>query len=138
MSKFIELPTNVWNEVLYWEVEPKRINHHDRDNISFNGDHGYTLLSDDLLLMGGLSCLEYHIFINLYPEKSDLVDALMSNIPFIICGPGGPTQKQKDMETTPPKLDESAPIEYLDQPKVLEAILSLEKKGHITIIRNKS
>ncbi len=140
MNNIIHLSDDVWSEIGSWKVAPKGVKHLDHSSISFNHDDRdtYMLFSESLLETNGLSCLEFHILIKLFREGNDIQDLFMLDFPFLICGSEGLTQEQLDAEPPEATLYESAPLEYLDQPKVLEAILNLEKKGLIIISRDKS
>lgn len=133
MSHLIELSDETWNKVSDWNVTPKLQSSLDRDYMTFNHDdrNGYLLISEQLMEIQGLNCLEFHIFIHLQRDQSNLETILMLDLPIFI---GTPTTKQ-EAEMAATTLFAGAPPEYLDQPKVLEAVLSLESKGLIVIER---
>lgn len=137
MTNLIMLPDEVWNEVSYWTITPKQERPLDRNFISLNHNDrdSYVLMSEDLMNAGGLTCLEYHIYLHLYPEDNTAEQIFMLDVPFLICGPGGPTPEQEAAEMPEVRLTECAPVDYQDQPKVFEALLSLESKGYINIER---
>lgn len=140
MRKFIRIPDETWCDVGYWLISPKSNNGLDRNFITLNHDerNGYILISENLMNASGLTCLEHHILLNLSPEENEAEHVFMLEVPFLICGPDGPTKEQQEADVPEITISQSAPLDYLDQPKVLEALLSLEKKGHIVISREQA
>lgn len=138
MRNFKPLSDEVWSDVFGWLITPQRLAALDRSYMTFNHDdhNGYVLISENLMETAGLSCLEFHIYIRLGLGENEMQSVLMLDLPFIICGPGGPSNRQLETEAPETKLFESAPLEYLNQQNVLDAILSLEAKGLIIIERN--
>ncbi len=137
MSKLLRLSEDVWENIWHWNIIPigKSSLDHNYISLNHNDAYGYKLISEQMLSQKSLNCLEFHILINLHFEENSMENVLMLDVPFMVCGMGGPTEEQLAAEAPEITLYDSAPIEYLDQPKVLEAILSLEKKGHIKICR---
>lgn len=138
MSELKLLPDEIWSKVGYWTFKLNTTSTLDRNFINFNHDDrsGYMLVSEDLLERPGLTCLEFHILIRIRASGNEAEEMFMLDIPFMICGPSGPTQAQLDAKMPDVTLCESAPIDYLDQNKVLEALINLETKGLIIINRN--
>lgn len=139
MSELKLLADDTWAEVSYWTFEPMATMPRDRENITFNHNdrESYVLLSEFIMNMPGMTCLEHFIFSRLYPGQNEAEQVFMLDIPFLIVGPGGLSEEQLSATPPPITLFKGAPYEFDDQQKVLEALLSLESKGLITITRNK-
>lgn len=108
----------------------------DRSLMTLNHDDSYILISEKLFEIKGLSCLEFYILARLRADECEAEEVFMLDQRLIVGESDDDAEEQPSSDTSHIGLWESAPIDYLDQPMVLEALLNLEKKGLITISRN--